>query len=354
MNPAANVVLRRWRMADADAVVEACNDPLTRRYLPLLPDPYTRSDALSYIGNGDTAHAVVDGHTDEVLGAIGSTPDRDGGAEIGYWVMPAARGRRVATTAVELLSARLFQSDLRRLRLQTALPNIAAQRVAIAAGFVREGIARGASRNRDGSRFDTVVWARLADDPPGPSPRPLPDLPGGRLTDGVVVLRPLTEDDGLVTYDMRSLPEVSGSSVVGTPMDPAAVTRQCAESGAKWLAGQRAEMTIRRAGDDAYLGEIALYYAEPALREAMIGYSLTPAARGHGYATRAARLVTGWGFEIGMNRMIAGTAVDNVASQRVLEAAGYSRESVQLERLPGPEGTRIDNVAFAKLRPAAT
>jgi RimJ/RimL family protein N-acetyltransferase len=224
--------------------------------------------------------------------------------------------------------------------------------VAIAAGFTREGIARGGSHWRDGSRYDTVVWARLADDPLGPSPRALPDLPGGRLTDGVVVLRPLGEEDSLVTYNMRILPEVSGRSVVGTPIDPAVIARNCAEAASKWLAGVRAEMTIRRAEDDAYLGEIAVYYAEPVLREAMIGYSLTPEARGHGYAARAARLATDWGFEIGMARMIAGTAVDNIASQRVLEAAGYTREAVQESRLPGPDGTRVDNVAFAKVRPA--
>ena len=66
---------------------------------------------------------------------------------------------------------------------------------------------------------------------------------------------------------------------------------------------------------------------------------------------RAARLVTDWGFEIGMVRMIAGTAPDNVASQRVLEAAGYHREGLQFAKLPGPDGTRIDNIQFAKLRP---
>jgi RimJ/RimL family protein N-acetyltransferase len=354
--PVAKVALRPWRQSDADAVVEACSDPLTRRYLPLLPDPYTRAHALAYIGGGgaEIARAVVDQDTGEVLGAIGHTPGRDGSAEIGYWVRPAARGRRVASAALELLSTQLFKSEFQRLYVQTSLPNIASQRVAIAAGFTREGIARGGSRSRDGSRFDTVVWGRLATDPPGPAPRVLPDLPGGRLTDGVVVLRPIGEQDGLATYTMRTLPEVSGRSVVGTPIDPDVVARQCAESYAKWLAGQRADMTIRRAGDEEYLGEIGLYYAEPTLREAMIGYSLMPEARGHGFASRATRLVTGWGFEIGMNRMIAGTAPDNIASQRVLEAAGYTREAIQPGRLPGPDGTRIDNVAFAKLRPAAT
>jgi RimJ/RimL family protein N-acetyltransferase len=349
-----SVALRPWRAQDADAVVEACNDPLTLRYLPLLPRPYTHADALDFIGRNDTDRAIVDEDTGEVLGAIGYTPMRTGIAEIGYWVMPRSRGRRVATTALELLSASLLKGEFQRLYLETAPSNAASQRVAIAAGYVREGIARGASRYADGGRYDTVVWARLAGDPPGPSPRALPDLPGGALTDGVVVLRPITEDDGAETYRIRSRPEVSGRSVVGTPVDPAVVALQCAESMSRWLAGQRAEMTIRRAGDDAYLGEAMLYYAEPVLREAMIGYSLTPEARGQGYAARAARLVTDWGFDIGMVRMIAGTAPDNIASQRVLEAAGYTRECVQAERLPGPDGTRIDNVAYAKLRPAAT
>lgn len=350
------VALRAWRPDDADAIVEACNDPLIARYLPLIPSPYTRDAALALIekGRGGEHLAVVDAATDRVLGAIGFIPRGDAIAELGYWVAPWARRRRVATTAVQLLCAQLFKEQMQRLYLQATLTNDASQRVAIAAGFQREGIARGGDRDRTGGRRDTVVWARLAGDPPGPSARALPDLPGGALTDGVVTLRPLTEADADSTYRMRSLPEVSGRSVVGTPVDPAIVARQCAESASKWLAGQRAEMTIRKADDDTYLGEIMVYYAEPALREAMIGYSLTPEARGHGYATRAARLVTDWGFDIGMARMIAGTAPDNIASQKVLEGAGYQREGVQPGRLPGPDGTRIDNVQFAKLRPTAT
>jgi RimJ/RimL family protein N-acetyltransferase len=350
----SEITLRPWREQDADDVVAACNDPLTVRYLPLLPRPYTRADALAFIGRNATDRAIVDGATDRVLGAIGHTPRRETAAEIGYWVAPWARGRRVATTALEQLSASLLKNEFHRLYVETALTNAASQRVAVAAGYTREGIARSAARDGDGGWYDTVVWARIAGDPAGPSRRALPDLPGGELTDGVVVLRALTEQDGHETYQMRILPEVSGRSVVGTPTDPAIVLRQCAESASKWLAGARAEMTIRRAGDDVYLGEIALYHAEPVLQESMIGYSLTPEARGHGYAARAARLVTQWGFDIGMARLTAGTAPDNIASQRVLEAAGYTREAYERGKLPGPDGTRIDNVAFAKLRPAAT
>jgi RimJ/RimL family protein N-acetyltransferase len=349
-----SVALRPWREDDADAVTAACNDPLIAHFLPFLPQPYTREDALAFIRRDSKDLAVVDPATDRVLGAVGATPGSTGVAEVGYWVAPHARRQGVASAALEQFATRLFESGLQRLYLTTALTNGASQRVAIAGGFVREGIARGSSRTRDGGRQDMIVWARLPGDPPGPSARALPDLPGGELTDGVVTLRPIVEEDGPVTYQMRSLPEVSGRSVVATPMDPAVVTRQCAESVSRWLAGQRAETTIRDAADGTYLGEIALFYSEPALREAMIGYSLTPEARGKGYAARAARLITAWGFEIGMARMTAGTAPDNIASQRVLEAAGYHREGLQRDKLPGPDGTRIDNIQFAKLPPSAT
>ncbi|WP_433210531.1 GNAT family N-acetyltransferase [Dactylosporangium sp. CS-047395] len=348
-----SIVLRAWRSEDADVIVEACNDPTTQLYIPTLPAPYTRPDAEDFIARAVHERAAVDGETGEVLGCVGWMPRGHGVASVGYWVVPAARGRRVATTALELLGAELFKT-MQRLYCEIEAENAASQRVAMSAGYSREGVARGAGRRRDGTRYDMAVFSRLADDPAGPAPRPLPDLPDGRLTDGVVVLRPLGADDADVTYNLRILPDVSGRAVVHSPLTPSLMARKCAESASRWLAGERAELTIRRAADDAYLGEIALYYSDPVLREAMIGYSLSPEARGHGYATRAARLVTDWGFEIGMNRMVAGTAGDNEASQRVLEAAGYFREVVQERRLPGPEGDWIDNVAFAKLRPAAT
>lgn len=348
------IVLRPWREEDADAVAEACGDPAIVRYLTFLPQPYTREDALEFFRRKPDDLAVVDAGTDRVLGAVGSTPRGDGIAEVGYWVAPWARRQGVASAALEQFTGRLFQQGLQRVYLVTALANGAGQRVAVAAGFLREGVARGASRTGDGGWQDMVVWARTAADPAGPSVRALPDLPGGELSDGVVTLRPIDAEDGPSTYQIRSLPDVSGRSVVSTPMDPAVVARQCAESASRWLAGLRAEMTIRDAADGTYLGEIGLFYSEPVLREAMIGYSLTPQARGKGYAARATRLVTSWGFEIGMARMVAGTAPDNVASQRVLEAAGYYREGLQLGKLPGPDGTRIDNIQFAKLRPAAT
>jgi RimJ/RimL family protein N-acetyltransferase len=224
--------------------------------------------------------------------------------------------------AVSLITAQAFESGFHRVYLHSALDDPATQRVAMAAGFQREGIARGGGHAPDGSRYDVVVFARLATDPPGPVPRMLPDLPDGELTDGTVTLRPL-----------------------GPAAD--AVEQLCAQSEMRWLAGERATLTIREAATGAYAGDLGLFAEQLLLGQARLGYSLLPAWRGRGFAARAVRLVTAWAFDqLNLARLVAGTAPDNVASQRVLEAAGFEREAFQRALLPGPDGTRIDNVEY--------
>src|SRR5262249_26553664 len=82
-------------------------------------------------------------------------------------------------------------------------------------------------------------------------------------------------------------------------------------------------LSIRDAVTDTFAGEIGLYYQEPSTGQAMIGYDLDRPWRGRGYASRAVRLLTAWTFErTGIVRLLAGTAPDNVPTQRVLDAAG--------------------------------
>ena len=47
------VRLRPWRRADEDRVVQACTDPVTRRWLGgSLPSPYTRHEARTWLRHG--------------------------------------------------------------------------------------------------------------------------------------------------------------------------------------------------------------------------------------------------------------------------------------------------------------
>jgi RimJ/RimL family protein N-acetyltransferase len=352
------VTLRRIGVADIADVALACGDPLTQRFLPLLPSPYTEADARAFVLDfapaewtaGGAQFAIADPGSDRLLGCVGVHARGRGIAEIGYWVAPWGRGRGAATDATRAASAWAFQQGYARLEIRTDLANGPSQRVAIAAGYTREGVQRGGGARRGAGRDDLVMWARLADDPPGPTPRLLPDLPGGELSDGVVTLRPVGVGDTEDVYRTHQLPEVVAAQVPPEPFSRDRVARRCAQAEADWLAGARVALTIRDAVTTAFAGEIALYYNEPPTGQAMIGYDVDPAWRGRGYASRAVRLLAAWAFErTGIVRLIAGTAPENVASQRVLEAAGFRREGHQRSRLPGVSGTRIDDLLFALL-----
>ncbi|GIE95845.1 GNAT family N-acetyltransferase [Paractinoplanes rishiriensis] len=356
----SGVRLRAYRPDDAEAVAAGYDDPLCHRFLPPLPSPFTVRHAERFLSEGVTAifaeggvaYAIADPETDDLLGGIGFdkvVPSR-GQAEIGYWVGSWARRRGVATAAVRALSAHALGSGLHRLELLTHWDNPASQRVALAAGYQREGVRRGALPDRDGGRVDLVAFARLAGDSGDPAPRPLPDLPGGELTDGVVRVRPTRPEDAPFETELRNIPDVWATSVPAKPPTPDEVLRRCHEAEGMWLAGIRADLVITdAAGTPA--GNLGLYYLEPGTNQAMIGYSMMPEFRGRGFASRAARLLAQWAFaETDIARLIAGTLPSNTGSQRVLEKAGFHREAVLRSRLPGLDGDRTDDVQFALVK----
>jgi RimJ/RimL family protein N-acetyltransferase len=90
----------------------------------------------------------------------------DGCGEVGYWVLPEARGGGIAALALDGLCDWLFgEAGLRRLELDHSTANPASCRVAVNAGFAAEGVKRAAVLHEDGWH-DMHVHARLADDQP--------------------------------------------------------------------------------------------------------------------------------------------------------------------------------------------
>jgi len=354
------VRLRAARESDADEIVVACQDPETRRYIHALPDPYTRADAIWWITEGGesawrtggAAFVIADPVTDRVLGGTGINRvlgERLQG-EVGYWVAPWARRRGVGRDSTVALSGWGFRHGFGRLELLTEPENAPSQRVALAAGYRYECVRRSGGVGRNGSRHDLMVWTRLPTDPAGPTPRVLPDLPGGALTDGTVRIRPLRTEDADVLFRLNTLPEVVATSVPPVAPDETETRLRCARAESRWLAGERADLTIVDEATGTYAGEIGLYYLEPLTATAMIGYSLLPEWRGKGYATRAVSLVAGWAFTIvGIARLVAGTHPDNAGSQRVLERAGFRREGILRDRLPTADGGRTDDLLYALL-----
>jgi RimJ/RimL family protein N-acetyltransferase len=97
-----------------------------------------------------------------------------------------------------------------------------------------------------------------------------------------------------------------------------------------------------------YLGTMMLNHQRPdGIVE--LGYSVHPAARGRGFAGRALTLVAPWAFaQLRAERLEARTDPDNVASQRALERAGFTREG--LERgSRSVHGVRRDMICWALL-----
>ncbi|MFI1990045.1 GNAT family N-acetyltransferase [Actinoplanes sp. NPDC020271] len=340
------VGLRAFGPQDEAAFAATRDDRQGRRFLP--PVPSTSSDYTYVITAGGADHPTGGIELDHLR------PGR-GAAEVRFWVGPHARRRGIATAALRALSEGVFggapgMPRLQRVELLIHPDNPVAQRVALAAGYTREGDRRGALPNLDGGLDDVLVYSRLAGDPGEPVERLLPDLPGGELTDGVVTLRPLGEDDLEFYTELHHQPDVVATSVPPVPMPVERLRQRCTHAASTWLAGTRADMVIVDTATGVRVGEIGLYYQEPPTAQAMIGYSMLQAFRGRGLVTRAAKLLALWVFaETGVARLIAGTLPENVGSQRVLEKAGFRREAYLRSRLPGPAGTRSDDVQFVLL-----
>jgi RimJ/RimL family protein N-acetyltransferase len=164
--------LRPWTDDDVDTVFEACQDPEIQRWTTV-PAPYTRDDAVAYVGavapaawaDGGAVYAVVDGASGAVVGSIGAHEMRDGVAHVGYWTVPAARGRGLTSDALRTL-ARWFLADggAARVELVVEPANAGSVRVAEAAGFTAEGVLRSRLVLR-GRRADVVMYSLLPGDP---------------------------------------------------------------------------------------------------------------------------------------------------------------------------------------------
>ena len=165
--------LRQWVPADVEAALVATRDRLITRFTRIRADQ-TVEDVRQFYAGQESAReagealqlAISDRTGDELLGTIAllrfDWPDRR--CEIGYWVASWARGRGVATRAVNLLAPWSLRTlGLARLTLTADLENVASQRVAERCGFHREGVLR-AYEQAHGSARDLVIYSLLASD----------------------------------------------------------------------------------------------------------------------------------------------------------------------------------------------
>jgi RimJ/RimL family protein N-acetyltransferase len=114
--------------------------------------------------DGTTAAFAICDADEQFVGQVFVKLGHAATAEVGYWLLPQARGHGHATRAVRLASRWALEDlGIARLQLWTEPENVPSQRVAERSGFVREGTLR-SYREREGKRVDAIFYSLLPTD----------------------------------------------------------------------------------------------------------------------------------------------------------------------------------------------
>jgi RimJ/RimL family protein N-acetyltransferase len=97
------------------------------------------------------------------------------------------------------------------------------------------------------------------------------------------------------------------------------------------------------------LGGLTLHHFDPMRDSVEVGYWLFVAARGRGVATRTVQAAVEHAFANGIYRVEAHVRIGNLASERVLERAGFRSEGVKGRFLRRGAEERHDATLFARL-----
>jgi ribosomal-protein-alanine N-acetyltransferase len=155
-----HALLRATEPRDLPAIEAGIHDPDVVRWIgppePSAQDVLVRNEARWAHGSPTLSICELDGTCVGLVWLNIRETDRTTGS-VGYWLLPAARGRGLATSAVRLLSGWAVR-DLRttNIRLTTAPDNHRSQRVAERSGFRRIGPL--GSEALDGSQSDQIVY----------------------------------------------------------------------------------------------------------------------------------------------------------------------------------------------------
>lgn len=154
-------------------------------------------------------------------------------------------------------------------------------------------------------------------------------LPSERL-----LLRPVGLQDLERIHELHSLPESDRYNTMGIPAD-LSVTEALVHSWLEERAQGKKHVFVIEAADGSFAGLAGMNIDRPRYARAEIWYKLFPHYWGHGLATEAVQVLLGFGFgPLLLHRIEAGCAVENMASARVLQKAGFVQEGLSRKALP--------------------
>lgn len=166
-----------------------------------------------------------------------------------------------------------------------------------------------------------------------------------------LLIRDLIPDDLQHIHHLHSLPETDEFNTLGIP-DSIEDTEKLL---AGWLLAQEQEprtiyvLRISEKETGEFIGLLGFKLGPAKYRNGEVWYKILPAQWKKGYTTEAVKKLLEFGFsDLKLHRIEAGCAVDNIASIRVLEKAGMTREGGKRKALP-IRGQWVDNYEYAIL-----
>ncbi len=138
-------------------------------------------------------------------------------------------------------------------------------------------------------------------------------------------------------HKLHSLPETDEFNTLGIPENIQTTEKILAE----WVTLQKQEprychvFNITKKDDNTFIGLIALNLGKLNYRTAEVWFKMHKDFWRKGYTTEALIRVLDFGFnDLKLHRIEAGCAVENIASSKVLEKVGMTREGMKRKKLP--------------------
>jgi RimJ/RimL family protein N-acetyltransferase len=361
------VTLRGHREDDDAACFEQCQDPLSQAWTTV-PIPYSMEDARRFV------REIMPGGwaSDQEWGFAVDAPDADGTpryagtvslrnegerrAEIAYGSHPWVRGTGHVERALRLLLDWGFRPATEGGRgLATVIwwandGNWASRKVAWRLGFSFTGTVRRWLPQR-GELIDAWAGSLLQDDPRHPRHLWL-DVP--RIEGERVRLRMHRAED----LDRMHQGATDPLTVHWLGRIPDPYTREMAADfllhrSDGMAAGTDLHWMLADPDTDLLLGTVSLMHIAEGMAE--VGYWSHPGARGRGVMTDAVRMACRHALidvedgGLGLHRVHATVAVDNLASRNVLERAGFTQTGTEHRSVLVRDGMH-DGAAYELLR----
>jgi RimJ/RimL family protein N-acetyltransferase len=169
------------------------------------------------------------------------------------------------------------------------------------------------------------------------------------LSHSEVTLRPLREDDIDPINHACQDPTIPAFTRVPSPYDREMAEEFVRGCDISYRNHQGIVFAMEKAGN--FAGTIGLHSINLSDHCAEVGYWVEKSQRGSGLCTAATKTLLEFALEIMGFRRIEGLAdYNNIASQRVMERAGMTRDALLRNRVTKPNGDQIDMVLFSMVK----